>query len=39
MKTIIIIAIIWLAAIIIWISGFWCGKRVTELKMDDKSKK
>ncbi len=32
MKTILIIAIIWLAAIIIWFTGFWCGKRATEMK-------
>lgn len=39
MKAFLIIALLWISAIIIFLAGFWCGKRVTEMILNSRKKK
>lgn len=39
MKAFLIVVVLWAAAIIIFLAGFWCGKRVTELILKSKELK
>ena len=43
MKVFLIVLAVWALAIIVFLAGFWCGKRVTEMiyeshEKDDKEK-